>query len=377
MAHEEHVNRLKNEGVKVWNEWVKANPPAAPDLRGANLKGLDLCGAKLKGADLRGANLKLALLKQADLRGADLRGAHLDNAYARRANLAGANLTGASASGANLRRANLSQATLAGAYLRRIDLSFANLSGADVSGSNLEYARLVDTKVEGANLSQCFVYGVSAWNLLGTPASESNLVITPYGYGAQGGATQPRITVDDLEIAQFIHLLLNHRKIRDVISTVGERAVLLLGRFTPERKGVLDAVADRLREMKYLPMMFDFERIPGRDFTETVKVLAGISKFVIADITQPKSVPQEAEAIIPDFKIPFLRIIQSGEQPWAMASDLDLYEWVLPLVEYPDEGALLSNFDKLVRLAESKYRELLEKKARHTLESISIESLGG
>src|SRR5262249_34954936 len=112
--------------------------------------------------------------------------------------------------------------------------------------------------------------------------------------------TEPVVTVDNLEVAQFIYMLLNHRKIRDIITTIGEKAVLILGRFTPERKEVLDAIAEKLRELKYLPIIFDFERIPGRDYTETVKILAGLSKFVIADITQPKSVPQEAIAIIPD-----------------------------------------------------------------------------
>jgi hypothetical protein len=40
------------------------------------------------------------------------------------------------------------------------------------------------------------------------------------------------IVVDDIEVAQFVHLLLNHRKLRKAIDAVAERGVLILGRFS-------------------------------------------------------------------------------------------------------------------------------------------------
>jgi hypothetical protein len=58
---------------------------------------------------------------------------------------------------------------------------------------------------------------------------------------------QPEITVDNLEIAQFIYLLLNNERIRHVIDTITTKVVLILGRFTPERKAVLDALREELR----------------------------------------------------------------------------------------------------------------------------------
>ena len=50
---------------------------------------------------------------------------------------------------------------------------------------------------------------------------------------------QPPIQVDDLEVAQFAYLLLNRQKLRNVITTIGEKAVLILVRFT-ERNDLLD-----------------------------------------------------------------------------------------------------------------------------------------
>jgi hypothetical protein len=92
--------------------------------------------------------------------------------------------------------------------------------------------RAVD--LTGADLTGCRIYGVSAWNLKLEGAKQQNLVITQ---------DEPKITVDNIEVAQFIYLLLHNEKIRDVIDAVTSKAVLILGRFTAERKAVLEALA--------------------------------------------------------------------------------------------------------------------------------------
>src|SRR5206468_5492377 len=135
---------------------------------------------------------------------------------------------------------------------------------------------------EGANLTACSVYGVSAWDVRLEGAIQSNLVITPEG--------EPAIQVDNLQVAQFIYLLLNNENIRHVIDTITSKVVLILGRFTPERKAVLDAIRDRLRQHDLLPVLFDFQKPDSRDFTETVSTLAHMARFVIADMTEPRIV---------------------------------------------------------------------------------------
>ncbi len=64
-------------------------------------------------------------------------------------------------------------------------------------------------------------------------AKQSNLLIT------NPLADEPVVTVDNLGVAQFICLLLNNAKVRDVINTITTKVVLILGRFTPERKALL------------------------------------------------------------------------------------------------------------------------------------------
>ena len=73
--------------------------------------------------------------------------------------------------------------------------------------------------------------GRSAWGLILDSTIQTDLVITYQD--------EPVVTVDNLEIVQFIYLLLRNGKIRDVIDTVGKKAVLILARFTPERKPVI------------------------------------------------------------------------------------------------------------------------------------------
>jgi hypothetical protein len=118
------------------------------------------------------------------------------------------------------------------------------------------------------------------------------LIITKIG--------ESEITVDNIEVAQFIYLLLHNQKIRGVIGTITSKVVLILGRFTPARKQVLNALRDELRKRNYLPIVVDFEKPTGRDITEAVSLLARMARFVVADITDAKGIPQELGIIVPD-----------------------------------------------------------------------------
>src|SRR5262249_42499338 len=144
-------------------------------------------------------------------------------------------------------------------------LSGANLSGADLSEADLSEAPLVSADLTGADLTGCRIYGVSAWNLKLAGANQQNLGITR--------ADEPAITVDNIEVAQFIYLLLRNQKVRDVIDTITSKVVLILGRFTDERKAVLDALREELRKRNYLPILFDFAPSKARDITETISLL--------------------------------------------------------------------------------------------------------
>ena len=134
-------------------------------------------------------------------------------------------------------------------------------------------------------------------------------------------------------------------------------SVLLLGRFGGGSLEVLQAVAARLREDKYLPIIFDFERPRDRNYTETVKTLAGLSRFIIADLSGP-SVPQELYATVPHFKIPFVPILEAGRKQFAVALDLLEYPWVVrPPVIFASTAELVSLIpSKIIVPAEEKHQ---------------------
>jgi hypothetical protein len=345
MADDKQIKILMK-GVEKWNKWRHDNPGIPVDLR----------GAPLDKADLHQANLA--------------RECDLTHAFLHDANLRGAHLSGATLVGTNFCRAHLCGAFLVGADLHRANLDRADLSGADLSNANLERTILVRTKVSQATFTGCRVYGASAWDLdLTDVKDQSNLRITR--------DDEPgRVTVDNLEVAQFVYLLLHNKKIKNVIDTIGEKGVLILGRFIPKRKVVLDAIRDGLRKKGFVPIMYDFERPSNRDFTETIRTLAGLSRFIIADITNPRSSPLELQATMPDYMIPFVPIIQENEKPFAMFRDLKQKygEWVLDVLRYDSVDNLVKVLDKaVVRPALEKGQELLLKKAeeirsRHVLD---------
>ncbi len=344
------------------------------DLRGATLYEADLSEADLLYAMLTEANLTRAVLYGAHLRSADLPEANLSKAKLIKANLSEADLHGATLTETNLSGADLSEADLRGATLSGADLSGADLSeadlrramlietnlfGANLSGADLRGSALLQTNLQKAILDGCLVYGISAWGLRLEGAKQRNLNISDRW-------REPDVMVDNLEVAQFIYLLLNNEKIRDVLNTIGEKGVLILRRFTEERKPMLDAIRARLRELGFVPMMFDFERPTQQDFTQTIKTLAGLSRFIIADITNPRSSPLELQATMPDYMVPFVPIIQEDEEPFAMFRDLQQKygEWVLDVLEYDSASNLLQNLEQaVVSPALDKSNQLILKKA--------------
>jgi hypothetical protein len=225
----------------------------------------------------------------------------------------------------------------------------------------LEMASLVGADITNANLTGCRVFGISAWLVkLDETTRQLGLVITQ--------ENEPVITTDDIGVAQFVYMLLHN--IGRAIDTVGRRGVLLLGRFTEGRLEILEGLRNELRKRGFVPIIFNFDKPESRDFTETVRILAGLSRFVIADMTKPRSSPLELQALVPDYMMPFVPIIQEGEEPFAMFRDLWIKhrKWVLDPISYPNVERLIEVFDdEIIKRAEERFAELQREKALEML----------
>lgn len=334
-----------------WNRWRRRDPGMRPDLRGARLTGLDLRGLRLhdvwlEGGDLSGSQLRLCNLNFADLRGVQMR--HTDLSYA------------------SLVHAKLNKAVIIESLLVDADLGSADLRKAVLIGCLLNRARLCDAKLRDA-----IVWGVGAWDISTSPEKHSCLVVVGGDLDpADFSVSQLRrkgqsLRVDNIEMAHFVELIADNEKIGAVLSAAARRLVLLLGRFQGEHAGILKALRRELPNHKYAPVVFDFTQDPSRDLVETITTLAGLSAFVIADLSDPRSTPFESHAIVPNIAIPFVPIIQ-GEEPFAMFSSLQSkYFWVLPTFTYRSEADLIGSLkEKVIDPAEKMMRRLRALKTR-------------
>lgn len=346
MADARQLDILK-QGLQVWNEWRRNSGVLRVDLSRADLRGVDLSlMPALREADSRGvippgsswsfiANEIVGYeIDPLDLRNADLRGANLDGADLRCADCSGSDLSDARICGAELGRANLSRARLAGADLSQTSLRGANLSECVLIGANFS-----DT-----DLGYAMIYGVSVWDVVGTPRDATNLIVTP-----AGAAT---LSIDSLPLAQFMYMLIRNQNFRAVLDTLTTKVVLILGNFGDKRKEVLDGIRDKLRQIELVPVLFDFSGPTSKDTTGTVEILARLSRFIIADLTTPSSIPHELATTVPFLRTtPVLMIRQIGASGYSMVDDLRAYPWVLDIHEYESKDSLLEQISEVIRPA--------------------------
>ena len=226
-----------------WNG-LDEDPQASSEVaqvRGAQLRNMNLRFARANGAILVNADLRSADLYKSDLRRADLRGANLEDAILRGADLHGtkiddrtvlpeygtlvwslvnkraedrvptqdlrtsrgaahenlsgkdlaqANLTNADLKHVRLVEANLAEAILVGANLFRAGLRKARLQGADLTGTNLREAEmheadLTGSKLDGASLDGARLTGA---NLTNARVYDASLISTDLTGASLDGA---------------------------------------------------------------------------------------------------------------------------------------------------------------------------------------------
>jgi uncharacterized protein YjbI with pentapeptide repeats len=402
----EELGRILSRGAKSWNEWRRSNPETYIDLRdldfftkhgvgfilaGVNLSGANLSNTNLARVDLRGADLSAVYAEDGDFQGAmlqaaDLKGsyfsscrfalAHLDQADLRLSHFTDCDFLMVELRGANLRKADFSSSNIINgcfenAILSEIDLSDAVLRGSDLSNAvldkaMLEGASLVNTNLRGARIDGARVFGTSVWNCDLSETGQVNLVITPDG--------EPEITVDNLKVAQFIYLILNNHEVRDVIDTITSKVVLILGRFTAEKKPVLDAIREKVRHLNYMPVMFDFDRPSSKNYIETVKTLAGMARFVIADVTDANVVLQEIDNIVKEFpSTPVKPIILKGTAVNAVLQDFMDYSTFLDIYVYESVTDLIESLEgNVIAPAEAKVVEI---RARRNAAALALSKI--
>jgi len=303
------------------------------NLSNANLMGVDLTDSKLIEALLVGANLVGSSLERVDLRGANLVNANLMSTNLRGANFVQANLFGASLVTADLRGANLMNADL-----ERADLRGANLRGAKINNANLKNSNLNQADLSSANLTGAKVYGISAWNIKTDKLTEvENLVISK----------EPPIKVSDIEVAQFMQMITDNKKISKIFTAMKNQSVLILGSFKKKEKKTLDFIKQIIsrNEKNYIPIIFDFTPIKLQTLIDTINILSLLSKFIIIDLT--RSAGQLLElAQFDKLQIPYAVILNKK----AEHVPRNIEKYILSECCYKNELMLYSDKEKEIEL---------------------------
>jgi hypothetical protein len=104
-----------------------------------------------------------------------------------------------------------------------------------------------------------------------------------------------------------------------------------------------------LRNRSYVPVVFDFDKPGNQTTAETVALLARMARFVIADLSDAKSVLQELRDIVPNNPMLAVQplVIANQDEP-GMFDFFKKFPWVLKTYRYNDLPQLTTDLDEQV-----------------------------
>lgn len=187
-------------------------------------------------------------------------------------------------------------------------------------------------------------------------------VLFPRSDGSAIRRRQQRVRAERAQTIEGLAERFDGEGVSRMLSDIAARSVLILGRFTTQRKAILDAIRKALATppRQYIPIVFDFDKPSDRTLIGSILRFASVSRFVIADLSDPKSVPAELQAIVPQFlSLPVIPIIEATHREYPVADDILSRQSVKPVVPYRDEAHLMAILDaQIIAPAEELYAEL-------------------
>jgi hypothetical protein len=99
--------------------------------------------------------------------------------------------------------------------------------------------------------------------------------------------------------------------------------------------------------------MFDFTPSASQTTVETISTLAHMARFVIADLTDAKSVLQELQAIVPNNpSVPVQPLLLASQEEPGMFDFFRRYPWVLETYRYHGADEVLTSLEQIIARAD-------------------------
>lgn len=228
MKIEEQIALLRD-GTEKWNSWRKEHPNITPSLRNVDFvkefsgdgfydlpvfSNTDFSDTDFNMVSFRNCQFCDCCFDGAKITFADLVDSYFESCTFRNV---------------NMRVTAIGDAAFNNCIFENSDLSYCSAEKTSFKGSSfkntkLEHISLVANDFSDTQLFDCNVYGISSWDLNLENSTQKDLIITP----------------DNIELAQFLYLIINNDKLRNVIDTITSKVVLIFGNFSEERKKILD-----------------------------------------------------------------------------------------------------------------------------------------
>ena len=328
------------QGAAAWNAWQAENKVPVSFANPSWYESRDRQGRMIKGAN------------SVDFSGIQLNNVSIYNAFAEGLNVQNATITGCHFEEGDFSRANFSNTIFINTKFNKTILTDASFNGATFINCNLNRANLANADFSLKEIRETVVYGISAWDLKTTPEMKQSKLVIEKSYELYSdiiASGRIPMMVDDIEMAQFVYYLSSHKKMRNMINILNSKGVLLLGQFRDGGLERLYKLMDWLKERNYTPMLFDFDRPENLDYTETVITMAGLSKFILADLSGG-SVPQELHATLTNFEKPV--IAYSNQPAYSMFKDLKRKNRFSFDFVFTDEQDLYAKMETYIKEAE-------------------------
>lgn len=138
----------------------------------------------------------------------------------------------------------------------------------------------------------------------------------------------------------------------EIMSQTSKKRVLILGRFKKRRLKILELIKKNLEEHpnNYIAELYTYKRPEKYDLVQSICCFAALSKFIIADISEPSAVQAELQAINSlNLSVPVIPIINKTGKEYSLFPHVAKSSNVgKPTIRYLDEKDVTKKMKEVV-----------------------------